>query len=305
MTETEDYDKSAIPSVEYDPIFVASPAYGITLSNIADWNTAFSWGDHAGLYSPLGHNHDTAYSPLGHNHSGVYDPAGTGEAEATAHVAAHEAASDPHTGYRLESADHSHQSAGAQAGKLDHGLALDGLGDDDHTQYIKHSLATAINDFLLASGAGAFVKKTLAETIAILGVTVFQKARAYRANAQTIPDSTWTKIEIDTDSFDPTNITDLVNHRIIPTIAGYYQVNGSLNISVPTVTALVVSLFKNTTEVSRGGQFVSEYGGSVSDLIYLNGSTDYIELKIYQISGGTRNLIIDSPRNYLSVVGPF
>ncbi|MFA6134407.1 MAG: hypothetical protein WC869_10385 [Phycisphaerae bacterium] len=32
---------------------------------------------------------------------------------------------------------HTHQSVGAEGGKLDHGLALDGLGDDDHTQYLK------------------------------------------------------------------------------------------------------------------------------------------------------------------------
>jgi hypothetical protein len=50
---------------------------------------------------------------------------------------AHVAAGDPHPGYRLESADHTHQSAGAQAGKLDHGLALNGLTDDDHTIYLK------------------------------------------------------------------------------------------------------------------------------------------------------------------------
>lgn len=34
--------------------------------------------------------------------------------------------------------DHTHQSAGSGVGgKIDHGLALDGLGDDDHTQYSK------------------------------------------------------------------------------------------------------------------------------------------------------------------------
>jgi hypothetical protein len=87
---------------------------------------------------------------------------------AAAAIVTHVAEADPHTGYRLESADHSHQSTGAQAGKLDHGLALDGLTDDDHTQYIKHSLATALSDFLVASGAGAFVKKTLAEVQAII-----------------------------------------------------------------------------------------------------------------------------------------
>lgn len=64
--------------------------------------------------------------------------------------------------------DHTHQSAGGQGAKIDHGLALDGLADDDHTQYIKHALATAINDFLVASGTGTFVKKTLAETKALI-----------------------------------------------------------------------------------------------------------------------------------------
>lgn len=47
---------------------------------------------------------------------------------------------------------------------------LSGLSDDDHPQYVKHALATAANDFLVASGAGAYVKKTLAETKTILGI---------------------------------------------------------------------------------------------------------------------------------------
>lgn len=32
---------------------------------------------------------------------------------------------------------HTHQAAGAEGGKIDHGLALNGLLDDDHTQYLK------------------------------------------------------------------------------------------------------------------------------------------------------------------------
>ncbi len=41
-------------------------------------------------------------------------------------------------------------------------------GADPHTGYILHALATATNDFLVASGSGVYVKKTLAETKAIL-----------------------------------------------------------------------------------------------------------------------------------------
>ena len=37
-------------------------------------------------------------------------------------------------------------------------------------EVVKHSLATAANDFLVASGSGEFVKKTLTETKTILGL---------------------------------------------------------------------------------------------------------------------------------------
>jgi hypothetical protein len=50
---------------------------------------------------------------------------------------------------------------------VEHG-DLAGLGKDDHKQYIRHSLADAANDFLVGSGPNKFVKKTLAETGAIL-----------------------------------------------------------------------------------------------------------------------------------------
>ena len=48
---------------------------------------------------------------------------------------------------------------------------LSDLDADDHTQYILHSLADAEDDFLVASAADTYVKKTLAETLAILAHT--------------------------------------------------------------------------------------------------------------------------------------
>jgi len=56
----------AAPAVgsEVDPVFVASPAHGITAENIAAWNAAYGWGNHAGLYSLLGHNHSGVYEPV-------------------------------------------------------------------------------------------------------------------------------------------------------------------------------------------------------------------------------------------------
>lgn len=75
--------------------------------------------------------------------------------EALGAVATHAAGADPHTGYRLESADHSHQSTGLQAGKIDHGAALNGLGDDDHTQYHNAARHASVDAADHSSGAAA------------------------------------------------------------------------------------------------------------------------------------------------------
>ena len=38
---------------ETDPVFIAHPANGITGTNITNWNTAYGWGNHSGLYRPI------------------------------------------------------------------------------------------------------------------------------------------------------------------------------------------------------------------------------------------------------------
>lgn len=50
-------------------------------------------------------------------------------------ISTHEAAGDPHTGYRLESADHSHASTGAQGGQVSHADLTNLTSGDPHTQY--------------------------------------------------------------------------------------------------------------------------------------------------------------------------
>lgn len=59
---------------------------------------------------------------------------------------------------------HSHGPGDNQIAHAD----LSGLSGDDHTQYTRHDLSTAANDFLVGSGSSSWIKKTLAETITIL-----------------------------------------------------------------------------------------------------------------------------------------
>jgi len=46
-------DVSGFLTSETDPIWKASPSFGITNTNVSNWNTAFGWGNHAGLYRPI------------------------------------------------------------------------------------------------------------------------------------------------------------------------------------------------------------------------------------------------------------
>lgn len=138
-------------------------------------------------------------------HAGHETPAG-----AQAKVTAHEGAANPHPGYIPKSlatatdqvmvstgvgawavktlaqfkswlglGDAAYKNTGTAAGTV-------AAGDHAHNTYVPHSLATAANDFLVASGAGAFVKKTLAEVKAILGLgtAAYTASTAYATAAQ-------------------------------------------------------------------------------------------------------------------------
>jgi hypothetical protein len=107
---------------------------------------------------------------------------------------------------------------------------------------------------------------------------------AYLASNQTISANTWTKVTINTEEFDTASCYDnSTNYRFTPTVAGYYQVNAATNPS--GATASYVAIYKNGTQFKSGygsSSGASLYGCPVSALIYLNGSTDYIEFYAQQ-----------------------
>jgi len=62
--------------------------------------------------------------------------------------------------------------AGGDTLATDADIATHAAAGDPHTGYILHSLATAVSDFLVASGAGVFVKKTLAEVKTLIDIAI-------------------------------------------------------------------------------------------------------------------------------------
>ena len=115
---------------------------------------------------------------------------------------------------------------------------------------------------------------------------------AYLSANQTISSNTWTKVQINTETFDTANAFDpTTNYRFTPQVAGYYQVNTTLYNDYTgggSAGGSAVAIYKNGSRYVLGYNSSPTagylYGGyTVSDVIYFNGSTDYVEM--YGING--------------------
>ena len=99
---------------------------------------------------------------------------------------------------------------------------------------------------------------------------------------QTITSNVFTKVLLQTEEFDTNN--NFASSTFTPTVAGYYQVSGCVNnYSSTSPTRVLGVIYKNGTAFKRfvdgavnTGTFYAASQGSA--LVYLNGSTDYIEL---------------------------
>lgn len=134
--------------------------------------------------------------------------------------------------------------------------------------------------------------KTLTSpTITGASITVASTAApafsAYLASNTSFSTSTWSKIPCATEEFDTnSNYDNTTNYRFTPTIAGYYQINGRFDALVNS-TISVITVYKNGVEFKRGvdlrATLTASSGVTVSSLIYMNGTTDYLELYAFVV----------------------
>lgn len=90
--------------------------------------------------------------------------------------------------------------------------------------------------------------------------------------------NTWTKIQLNTKQFDTNNNFDITtNFSYTPTVAGYYQFNFA-NAQLLAGTSYL-SLYKNG--VAGLNQFGASASPSGSTIFYMNGTTDYVDLRAY------------------------
>lgn len=122
---------------------------------------------------------------------------------------------------------------------------------------------------------------------------------AYATATQGVSNGVSTKVILGLENFDTANCFDsTTNYRFTPNVAGYYQINGAIyGTSVANYTvSCIASIYKNGSAY-LGGAFANTQGAtgsnaasSVCALIYMNGTTDYVELYAYVAGSGTLQL---------------
>lgn len=133
------------------------------------------------------------------------------------------------------------------------------------------------------------------------GLPAFFGFRAGRTTtAQSLPDITTTDVIFNSETFDSDGCYDTATGRFTPTRAGYYQVNASVAFESSGMVAndyMYMAISKNTTAMAsermESGNAINETLG-VSDVVYCNGSTDYIKVSVLQSSGGAINILAES-----------
>ncbi len=164
------------------------------------------------------------------------------------------------------------------AGQLVSGLNADRL-DGAHA-----SAAPAASTIPIADASG----KLAPAWMPAIGCRVIKSA------AQTIPNTTWTPIQFDAEYFDTDAMHDPVtnNTRITIKTAGYYMLGGCVEWASNTVGMRIMAVRKNNAQHLVDAVHNSDqYGaapGSLSTVAYL-AANDYIELLVYQASGGNLN----------------
>ena len=117
-------------------------------------------------------------------------------------------------------------------------------------------------------------------TTATAGVPIGGPAfSAYQSSAQTLASNTTTKLLFQTETFDTNNNFD--SSRFTPTVAGYYQITANFYVSASYTTGSV-SFYKNGSIYQSGGGNSASPSGTANGwqatcLVFLNGTTDYIE----------------------------
>ena len=121
--------------------------------------------------------------------------------------------------------------------------------------------------------------------------------RAYIGSTQSISNTTFTKVNFNTTVYDTTSDFDTSNYRFVPSVSGYYHVHGAIRYDGSTDGKVLVSqIYKNGSNnvAFEGASNGTDSSTQMSVVVYMNGTTDYLEFYTYHNYGVATNIFSGS-----------
>jgi hypothetical protein len=144
-----------------------------------------------------------------------------------------------------------------------------------------------ITDLAVADGGTGASTAATARTN--LGVAYGPAFSAYQSTPQAVPTATDEKVLLQTELFDTNSC--FASSRFTPNVEGYYHFSGAVGFaSSPADNQCMLA--KNGVTQAVGVQAVAPslvYITEVNALVYMNGTTDYVELMTRQTSGAPQD----------------
>jgi len=116
----------------------------------------------------------------------------------------------------------------------------------------------------------------------------------YRSSNQSFTSNTISKIQFNAELFDTANCFDsTTNYRFTPNVAGYYQINAQSRIRGTSSDNKILYIYKNGSNYAAMDNFalsIEYFAISFSQVIYFNGTTDYVE--VYGFSNGSNTTFL-------------
>ena len=151
------------------------------------------------------------------------------------------------------------------------------------------------NQVLKTDGSGSL---SFATTSAVANTPLF---RAFISGSdQTIPNSTYTKVQYNAETFDPSGVYDhSTNYRFTPGVAGYFLITAQItSADVSDWNNFRIRIYKNGSAIANHQARHTHADSLLISTMDLSDDNDYYEIYVYQSSGSNKDIRNNDASNW-------
>ena len=139
------------------------------------------------------------------------------------------------------------------------------------------------------------ITKIIADSITSGAIANTPLFRATVSGAQTVPNATTTKVDFNTEIYDPQSTYDTSNKRFTPAVAGYYLIGAKIRTAIDNDFGyFTIQIRKNGTLISSVNNSHFHYDSVSVTILDLADDNDYYEAFTYHNKGTAENYSSDT-----------